>query len=272
MHLQKLRQRLGEASATAAERLASLHTEESPDLGTATCVVENIIEAAAARVILDLDREGRRRARFDAVAELEPHLCGACVDLLGPRPEDFLEEAAEPSEEPGEVELEERALFLKWSGEVSRLEPGGDPGDPENPRGALVLELHASVASRSPIGIAESLYVAINSLHIGEDKEAVLVLEDLAAAELEAAKLEKGEAALGAILTLVEPDLDKEEVREIIADWTLAELEQVRQWADAGFEAQAQAAVGVMPALVPTPAVIVALARDLIDTGEEGSP
>jgi len=265
---------LNVASARAADELAGLHAGE-PDHDTATCIVENIIEAAAARVFLDLEREGRRRSRLEAVAVLRPiGLCGECSDLLAPPEEEAPAEEEHDQEEadaeaaglrPGAEEARERALFLGWAGQVRELPgPELEASGQETSRMTLIRNIHTSVGRRHPLGIAESLSSTIAALHIAEDQEAIGLLEDLAAAELEAEAREKGEAALGALLTLVDPELEQEEARGIIADWTLAELGQVLGWAELRYSAAVSDAV-----TPPTPEVVAALARDL-DLGEWG--
>ncbi|KKN47408.1 hypothetical protein LCGC14_0663210 [marine sediment metagenome] len=227
----------------------------------ATSIVEQTIEAATASVFLRLETEGAKRQRLDAVDVLRPHLCGECVELLDPEPEAPTGAIREGDETPGSTELAERSLFLGWAGRVAELDLGDrclmGADDAPTPRGSLVWELHASVAERHPLGIAESLYNVIGALHTGDDKDAVATLEDLAYAELGAARSEKIASIVIALRSLIDPDVDKDRAAEIVDDWTLEELVQVEEWVTARL-----AAMGNGP--VPTkPAVVAAFEREL---------
>jgi hypothetical protein len=228
-----------------------------------TKFVEHILEAAAGRVFYELEAARAAAARGDAVALLERHLCGECVELLTPEPE---RPTIGDPDIPGSAELEERTTFLGWSGRVEEL---GDQeqdlcGEEVTPRMALIFELHTNAADRHPLGIAQDIAHAIDAIHVHEDADAIAILDDLAAAEEVAAKREKGAACLAALRVLVDPDLEDSRALDLIADWTLEELAQVLEWAEVEFKAQALAAVSgpdVARTIAPTPEVVAQLKR-----------
>lgn len=252
---------LNAATASAADHLAELVADfdrASPDL--ATRIVEQVIEAATARVFLRLETEGARRRRLEAVDVLRPNLCGACVELLDPEPEAEAVLGVGDEDVAGSCELAERMLFLGWAGRVERLTHDGEGQtySEDDDRFQLIVEIHASVAARHPLGIAESLYRAIGALHVGDDRDAQLALEDLALAEFGAAMREKAEGVLGALRVLVDPELDEERAREELKTWTLEELVLVEAWAEQAYKA------ATSEATIPIkPAVVAALEREL---------
>lgn len=224
--------------------------------------IEQVIEAATARVFLDLDAEGKRRHRAEAVAVLGDDLCGECVELLTPEAETAPTGIGigDPNI-PGSVELAERDLFLSWHNRIAEV---GEGLAEDGPRFALICELHASMGDRHPLGIAENIGQAIGALHAGDDDEARATLDDLAAAELGAAKIEKGGACLEALRVLVDPELDDDQARGLIADWTMAELVAVLTWAEVAFKcATISAGAGADAArMIPAiPEVVAAFKR-----------
>ena len=89
----------------------------------------------------------------------------------------------------------EEQRFSAWAGRARKLPR--EAGLPEGNRLDLIHELHASVAIRHPLGIAERLYEAITGLHVGDDAAgadlgigcAVGVLEELAEDERKSREL-----------------------------------------------------------------------------------
>lgn len=237
-----------------------------PDI--ATKIVEHIIEAATARTFLRLENEGAKRQRIEAVDVLRPNLCGACVELLDPKSGPVIATIGQKDYNvPGSTELAERALFLGWASRVVELGHGSihqtlwpTRQDEDDPRFVLIAELHASVAARYPLGIAESLYQAIGALHAGDDRDAELTLKDLAQAEMASAMNEKAAGVLGALKVLVDPELDEERVLKEIKTWTLEDLVQVEGWAEAAFKVRTTEAGSP-----PVPDVVRALTQELAE-------
>jgi hypothetical protein len=79
----------------------------------------------------------------------------------------------------GDTQADEMRLFQGWKRRVADLPPDDGALKDRTSRMELIEELHASVSARYPLGIAECLYEVITSLHIGEDEEAIKVLEYL---------------------------------------------------------------------------------------------
>lgn len=250
------------AKATAVDKLADLVAYSGEDCrDIATVIVEATIEAATRRVFLELENEGRRRSRLDALEVLEQDLCETCVETLSPTP-------APPPEgdgTPGSTELEERALFLGWAGRVENLEPD-DSTDDEGPRLELVFEIHANLAQRHPLGIAQDLAQAIAALHICDDRDASMVLLELAEAEEAAARAEKTDACLRLLAQVLDPEVAPERISipnkvalAEMADWTLEELDHTWEWAR--LAQHAALTPGASPP--PMPAVVDAIRRRL---------
>lgn len=178
-----IEKRMNAAKANAIDGLAEIIDGEagySGDNGIdyATRIVEAIMEAAAGRVFSELSTESRRRS----LADLEADLCGSCLDLLAPV-------IGCPGEGPAIADLEDledQALFQAWSIRVADLE-GTEPED--GPRMSLVEELHADRSDRHPIGIAQELGRVIDALVAQDDEDAGAILDELAAALVEAVEL-----------------------------------------------------------------------------------
>jgi len=248
--------------ATAAALLASSECFVG-NAENATAFIEHVIEAATARVFLDLHRERARRERAAALEVLAPDLCGECVELNGHALDlaDGWTPAAVDGERPGDAELAERAMFLDWSGRCQELHgEGGDPGDPRGQRGGLVAELHASIGERHPLGLARHLSLALGELADGDDKAAARLLEDLADDELKAARNEKAAACGGATIAPVDAEADPEKIEAEVTGWTLGELDAFLAWAD---DAADCVAAGARPPLrVIEARILTALAAD----------
>ena len=250
--MRKFQEQMNAAATGAAKKLADLVAYSGEDCeDIATAIVEQVMEAAVRRVYLELEREGARRKRAEAYQVLCGDLCGDCQELLAPEER---KQVAEEDGRPGAIELAERALFLGWHQKVLELplerdKVGGLAED--SPRMHLIEDIHADMGNRFPLGIAESLAQVISALHAGDDQDALMVLADLAAAEEAAARLEKTEACLGALRTLVDPEVSEDLAREQMAGWTLEELDQVLEWAEVAFgSAVAEAAIPAKPAVV----------------------
>jgi len=260
----RYQERMNAAIAAASSALAHGFSNGEPAQAEALAFVEHVIEAAAGRVFFELEAARKAAARGEAVALLERHLCGECLELLTPEPE--RPTIGGDPDIPGSTELAERATFLGWAGRVEEL--GGQElelaGVEVTPRMAMIFELHANAADRHPLGIGQDIRHAIDALHVREDADAVAIFEELAAAEEVAAKREKGAACLEALRVLVDPDLDDATALDAIADWTLEELAQVLEWSEAEFQAQAIAAVAGPDAarmIAPTPEVVAQFKR-----------
>jgi len=259
----RYRERMNAAIAAASSALAHGFSNGEPAQAEALAFVEHVIEAAAGRVFFELEAARKATRRGEAVAELERHLCGECLELLTPEPE---RPTIGDPDIPGSTELAERATFLGWAGRVEEL--GGQElelaGEEVTPRMALIFELHANAADRHPLGIAQDIRHAIDALHVREDADAVAIFEELAAAEEVAAKQEKGAACLEALRVLVDPELEDSRALDLIADWTLEELAQVLEWAEVAFKAATIEAVAGPDAarfLPPIPEVVAQYKR-----------
>jgi len=246
----RYRERMNAAIAAASSALAHGFSNGEPAQAEALAFVEHVIEAAAGRVFFELEAARKATRRGEAVAELERHLCGECLELLTPEPE---RPTIGDPDIPGSTELAERATF--------ELELAGEE---VTPRMALIFELHANAADRHPLGIAQDIRHALDALHVREDADAVAIFEELAAAEEVAAKQEKGAACLEALRVLVDPELEDSRALDLIADWTLEELAQVLEWAEVAFKAATIEAVAGPDAarfLPPIPEVVAQYKR-----------
>lgn len=246
------------ASKAAADGLVELLAysgEDCPDLSTR--LVEHIIVAATAHTLIYIEGVQRKQERLQAVGVLRPHLCGDCLELLDPEPEPAVRVGEGDEDVPGSVELAEYELFCGWARRAADLVPPGKAVREGSLRFDLIAELHASVAERHPLGIAESLYSAIGALHCGDDRDAVVTLGDLAAAELWAAKSEKAAGIITALRVLV-GQLNEDQIPDAVSTWTLEELEEVEAWAAIVLNAGPTETVVIIK-----PEVVVALEREL---------
>lgn len=117
---------------------------------------------------------------------------GAAVGVLAAR--------ARPSESSPEAELvgdtdeAEVRLFAGWAKRAEALPDTDNVREDLSEGGArmrLIHELHASVACRHPLGIAETIYHAITALHVGDDDDAAQLLEGEADAYRRSIRLER---------------------------------------------------------------------------------
>lgn len=90
--------------------------------------------------------------------------------------------------------IADEKLFRGWAERIRAGLPPlpGDETDEDSPRMALINEIHAEVARRHPLGIAEELYAAISCLHSDADLDALEILDLLVKNERESRQSDDG--------------------------------------------------------------------------------
>lgn len=95
-----------------------------------------------------------------------------------------------------EASRQDEARFRGWLERVKaglpKLHLGMIDARTDDRRMELIHEIHADVAGRWPLGIAEQLGEVIRALHVDDDKDGIELLEDLADTEKRSRELNGG--------------------------------------------------------------------------------